>query len=525
MSDNTPTNITANNKSNNSSSSDLKLLSNETNAEISLPHNIIAEQEVLGGLLHDNNNLNKVREVLSVADFYEPTHGKIYETIIKLIDRGRIADPISISSNFPNDKGFIEIKGVNYLRTIVADYLVGVSDLKERAETIKDLAQKRLLINVLMGNVRDVVMKTQTDVKTAEQIEKIETELFAITAGSAKIVGGFVTLKQALAETRRRMELAKLKGGVSGIDTGFYELNDKIHGWQDSDLIIVAGRPSMGKTSFAMSIAMNAARAVEMTPDYQENKKGGIGIFSLEMSSDQLSAKLLSMHTGTPVSELVSGKIDQMTLNNIIEKIPEIDSMPIYIDDTPALGIGALRTRARRLKQRHGLNMLIVDYLQLLRGSGRDGGNRVQEVSEITQGLKAIAKELNIPVIALSQLSRGVESRDDKHPQLSDLRESGSIEQDADIVLFLYRESYYISRKMPPEPPIQPDNYDMELQKKNPQALKYRDWEILCEQAHQAKNKAEVIIAKHRNGEIGTALLRFDEETTRFENLAIEYES
>ena len=514
----------ANNKNSNSSQqqSQLQILSKDTKEEVVLPQNLIAEQEIIGGLLHDNNNINKVRDYISNDDFYEPIHAKIYDVIVKLIDKGRIADPISISSNFLNDKNFTEIGGIVYLRTIVAEFLIGVSDVKERAKTLKDLSLKRKLINILMSNVRDVVFKTHSDLRTFEQIEKLETELFAITNENNKLVGGFVTLNQALKETINKIKNAKHKGGISGIDTGFYELNDKIHGWQDSDLVIIAGRPSMGKTSFAISVAINAAKNVTMMPSFLKDKKGGVGIFSLEMSSEQISSKILSTHTGVPVTELIGGRVDTMTLNRIIESIPEIDNLPIYIDDTPALTIGAIKTRSRRLKQRYGLNILIVDYLQLLRGSGKDSNNRVQEVSEITQGLKAIAKELNIPVIALSQLSRGVESRDDKRPQLSDLRDSGSIEQDADIVIFLYRDSYYLSRKIPPEPPIRPENYDMELQKRNPQALKFRDYEILQEELQVAKNKAEIIVAKHRNGEIGTVLLRFDEETTKFDNLAIE---
>jgi replicative DNA helicase len=487
----------------------VKLLGDDTNQEIVLPHNAYAEQEVIGGLLHDNNNINKVREFVGTGDFYLEHHKKLYDIIIKLIDKGKIADPVSISSNLANDQIFIDFGGIGYLKALVSDFLIGGSDIKQRAETIKDLALKRKLIEILMSNIREVVFKNDTDMKTEEQIEQIETQLFAMNTQGQKILGGFTSLKNALGETRRRIEKAKQKGGISGIDTGFVDLNEKIHGWQNSDLIIIAGRPSMGKTSFAISIALNAVKNIVMKKEYQESKYGGVGIFSLEMSCEQISGKILSMHTEVPVTELIGGRIDAVTLNKVIQAIPEIENYPIYIDDSPALTIGTIRTRARRLKQRYGLDLLVIDYLQLLRGSGSGRGdfNRVQEVSEVTQGLKAIAKELNIPVIALSQLSRNVESRDDKRPMLSDLRESGSIEQDADIVMFIYRDAYYLKRSMPPETA---ERQFAEWMEKNGQRLE------------QSANKSEIIVAKHRNGEVGNVLLYFDEETTKFDNLAIE---
>lgn len=477
------------------------------NKDIVLPHSDAAECEILGAILQDNNNLNKVREIVSLNDFYIGGNQKIYDTIVKLIDRGKIADVVSLSSNLANDPVFNGIGGAGYLRAVISDFMLGGVDVRQRAETVRDLALKRRLIEVLMNSVRDVVFKNDGETRTEEQIEQIETQLFKLNTQGQKILGGFMSLKNALGETRARIERAKQKGGISGIDTGFVDLNEKIHGWQNSDLIIIAGRPSMGKTSFAISIALNAVKNIVMKKEYQKSKIGGVGIFSLEMSCEQISGKILSMHTEVPVTELIGGRIDSVTLNNVIQAIPEIENYPMYIDDTPALTIGAIRTRARRLKQRYGLDLLIIDYLQLIRGSGsaKSDFNRVQEVSEVTQGLKAIAKELNVPVIALSQLSRNVESRDDKRPMLSDLRESGSIEQDADIVMFIYRDSYYLKRGMPPETA---ERQFAEWMEKNGERLR------------AATNKSEIIVAKHRNGEVGNVQLYFNEETTKFDNLA-----
>lgn len=496
---------------------------------INLPYNIAAEKEVLGGLIYDNNYINVLTDVLKPEYFYVGLHGVIFSIASRLIEKGKVADLMNVEMYLSNKDnlskffegfkedgvlsqikaGFEEMGGVNYLKEVFGEYIIGFTNIKERGEMIRDLFLRRQIIE-LTRDTTNAVLEFDVNTTAYNHIEKLEGDLFNLTQEKGTVVGGFKTFKSSLQDVKEQIKAAMKRGGMSGLDTGFRDLNDKLHGWQPSDLVIVAGRPSMGKTSFAIALAINAAQSIEsqIADGKDANEAGTVAVFSLEMGADQLSTRVLSVFSGIDTHCLRGGSIDDMQFASVVKSMGDLESLPIYIDETPAITVAQLRTRARRLKRRFGLSLLIVDYLQLLRGSGNgDHNNRVQEITQITQGLKAIAKELNVPVIALSQLSRNVESRDDKRPQLSDLRESGSIEQDADIVIFLYRDSYYLERTRPEGDPE-----------------KLKEWESRNQnRLNDIKNKAEIIIAKHRNGPIGTVMLRFDEETTKFESLARGY--
>ncbi len=462
------------------------------------PHNFDAEATVLGLLLVDNKYYEKVNEILRPEHFYEPVHQRIFETIAKLIERGQLASPITLKNVFDKDPALAEIGGAKYLMQLSA-MAVHIHDVKDLALEVYDLALRRKLIDIGEEIITSATSHDGEDNATA-QIERAEHELFSLaTVGEVTKTFTQISspLKEVLGMTERAMKRTK---SVVGITTGFTDLDDKLGGLQDSDLYILAGRPSMGKTALAINMAYNAAKEVG------GEKSGCIGVFSLEMSSAQISMRILSMGTGINSNDIRLGQISDDKFGTLVDRCKEINQLPIFLDDTPALSISAVRTRARRLKRQHNLRVLVVDYLQLLRGlSKRAAESRVQEISEITQGLKAIAKELNIPVIALSQLSRSVEQREDKRPQLSDLRESGSIEQDADAVMFIYREEYYLMRK---EPPAEKE-------------AEYAKWQ---EEMERARNLTEVIVAKQRNGPIGRIKLRFDSHTTMFQNFTGDYD-
>lgn len=470
-------------------------------------YNLEAEAEVLGGFLFDNNSLNVISEFLKKHHFYSTLHAMIYETIENLVNKRRVAEPLTVGNNLAMEKGFAEAGGVNYLYEIAKKYAESsfAINLIDRAKLIEGLYYERQLIEILKDTRQSLEKNRKED--SSEKIEKLEKALFDLTTESERDKGGFVSLSKLIDFSISHIKKIKEKGGVRGIPVGFLEIDELISGFQKSDLIIIAGRPSMGKTSFAISIAINAAKFLQEQVKSKKDTEGVVAIFSLEMASEQLSTRILSVFSGINSNDLLSGKIDADEMKEIVRTADSFKDLPMYLDDTPAISISTLRTRARRLKKQVGLKMIVVDYLQLLRAGGKTE-NRVQEVSEITQGLKAIAKELNVPVIALSQLSRNVESREDKRPQLQDLRESGSIEQDADIVMFLYREEYYLERTKP--------------NKSNTEAI--AKWEVENKtKMINAENKAEIIVAKHRNGPVGTAKLRFDKETTKFENLAEEH--
>lgn len=466
----------------------------------SLPHNLEAEQGLLGALLIDNRGLEKISDFLKAQHFFMPAHQRIYTAIMTFCDRGQNASPVTLKGYFEKDEDLKEVGGAEYLADLAAN-VISIINTEDYARAIYDLHMRRELI--LLGE--DIVNESfdiNLESDSQNTIEMAESRLFSLVeSGDSR--GGFITLRDSVITAIELAEKAyKTDGHVTGVTTGLRDMDKKLGGLQNSDLLIMAARPSMGKTSLAVNMAFNAAKKYAETG----GKEGGIvGFFSLEMSADQLATRILSDQSGISGDAIKKGNIRQDDFRKFVEASQVLSQIPLHIDDTPALTIGAVRQRARRLKRQHGLDLLIIDYLQLLRGNGskQSTENRVNEVSEITRGLKAIAKELNIPVIALSQLSRAVESREDKRPQLSDLRESGSIEQDADVVMFIYREEYYLSRA---EPEVGTE--------------KHLSWQESMSRAH---NVAETIVAKARHGPIGTVKLYFDPNLTRFSDLDIAH--
>lgn len=465
--------------------------------------NLEAEQAVLGTIILNNEYLNRVSEFLREEHFYEPAHQKIYTQIIHNIEKVNIvANQVTLKQFFESDQSIKAIGGALYLKTLLTSASM-IIDIADYARLIQDLALKREL--VMVGEeIVNRAYKTDEKASAEEQIESAESRLFNLTEnGSNK--SDFRNISFSLKETLDKTILARQRDShISGVSTGLADLDKLLSGMQQSDLIILAGRPSMGKTALAINLAVNACKF--LNNDVEPQNKKAVGFFSLEMSADQLSARILSMEASINATKFRTGQLSEMEWEAIATRSAEISKMPFFIDDTPALSISAIRTRTRRLVRKHNLSLLVIDYLQLIKGSNsRASDGRVQEISEITQGLKAIAKEFNIPVMALSQLSRAVEQREDKRPQLSDLRESGSIEQDADVVAFIYRESYYHERKKPAES----------------ERDKFEEW---AQKMNELRAVSEVIIAKQRNGPIGSAHLYFDPEFTRFANLEVHHQ-
>jgi replicative DNA helicase len=470
------------------------------------PANVLAEQMLLGAVLINNEHLNRVDDFLRAEHFYEPVHQRIYDAVHVFQERGVHATPVTLKHYFDKDAALEGVGGADYLARLASMATTTINVL-DYGRTVYDLALRRQLIGVGEQVVNDAYDK-EIEATATQQIEQAEQSLFTLASEGNNGVG-FRPLKQSLTEAIQKAELAyRHKERVTGVASGFSDLDHLLGGLQNSDLLILAGRPSMGKTALAINIAINAAlsltaRAAEkkIAETEEQVPVPSVGFFSLEMSSEQLAARILSVMSGVNSAGMRTGFLDENDFAKIVEANRALQNLSFFIDDTPALSISALRTRARRLKRRYNLSLLIVDYLQLVRSVSRASeGNRVQEVSEITQGLKAIAKELNIPVIALSQLSRAVEQREDKRPQLSDLRESGSIEQDADIVMFIYRDEYYVGRKRPEEG-----------------SEAFYEWQSTMD---RVRNTAEVIIAKQRNGPIGQVVLHYDSHTTKFGNHA-----
>ncbi len=472
------------------------------------PYNIEAEQTVLGAILVNNEAYQQVETFLSAEDFYEPIHQRIYATCAQWIADGRIANHKTLFHLFETDPALRDLDGARYLARLAAA-AEAIVDTGHYGRIVHELAVRRRLIRVGEEIVNRAYDRA-CELSAAEQVELAEQQLFEL-AEHGRTSRGFRPFPDVLGAAVRHIESAFHKAGqVTGVPTRLEGLDQKLGGLQPSDLVVLAGRPSMGKTALAITIAANAAS----TPRPPEERKPGepvgyrVGLFSLEMSAEQLAMRLLSAEAMIPSDELRRGQLGAEDWPRVARAGQKLAGMGLWIDDTPALTVAGLRTRARRLKRLHGLDLVVVDYLQLLRGSTSYGpGHRVQEVSEITQGLKALAKELNVPVLALSQLSRAVEARDDKRPMLSDLRESGSIEQDADVVMFVFREEYYLSRAVP----TQREGESVEKFQ-----ARYQDWMQRCEKVH---NKAEVIIAKQRNGPIGNVVLQFDAAYGRFRNL------
>jgi replicative DNA helicase len=469
------------------------------------PHNIEAEQALLGAILVNNEAFYRVSDFLEPRHFFEPVHQNIYEITGSLIRVGKIANPVTLKTFLPADVDIAGLTVSQYLARLAAEATT-VINAADYGRTIYDLSIRRSLI-VIGEEMVNVAFDAPVDFAPRDQIEDAERRLYEL-AEIGKYDGGFQRFAAALTTAVDMAARAYQRDGrLSGLATGLHDLDRMMGGLQPSDLIIVAGRPGMGKTALATNVAYNIARAWqgEVRPDgHSETVNGGIvGFFSLEMSAEQLATRIISEQTEIPSYRIRRGEIDPRDFDRIAAVAREMESIPLYIDETGGLAIAQLAARARRLKRQRGLDLLVIDYVQLLQGSTRRAiEGRVQEVTEITTGLKALAKELNVPIIACSQLSRQVENRDDKHPQLSDLRESGSIEQDADVVLFVFREEYYLKNK---EPRAGTDEHFK--------------WQTDMEAVH---GKAELIIGKQRHGPTGTVQLQFKADVTRFSDLADE---
>lgn len=464
-----------------------------------MPHSIEAEQQLLGAILTNNDIFDRVASVINSSHFYDPVHARIYEVAAARIAKNNLASPVTLKAFLEDDEGLKELGGPAYLARL-AGAAISAFAAKDYAQMIYDMAIRRELIG-LGQTIADRATKMDVTEEPREQIVQAEQALYKLSE-QGKTDSGFVSFLKAVTEAVQTANAAYQRdGGLAGVSTGLVDLDSKLGGLHPSDLLILAGRPSMGKTSLATNIAFNVAKAYKkgIRPDGTEGAvEGGIvGFYSLEMSSEQLAARILSEASEVPSQQIRRGDMTEQEFRRFVDAAKALEACPLYIDDTPALPIAQLAARARRLKRTHGLDVLIIDYLQLCRGTAE---NRVQEIGEISMGMKAIAKELNIPVIALSQLSRTVESRDDKRPQLSDLRESGSIEQDADVVMFVFREEYYKEREKPGE-------HDLE---------RMAAWQEEMERLHA---RAEVIIGKQRHGPIGTVDLSFEAQFTRFGNL------
>jgi replicative DNA helicase len=468
-----------------------------------LPHNIDAEQALIGAVLVNNEAFYRVSDFLAPDHFYEPIHQKIFEIAGSLIRAGKIATPVTLKTFLPAD---FEIGGLTvsqYLARLAAEATT-VINAGDYGRTIYDLSTRRRLIEI-GGDVVNVAYDAPVDLAPQDQIEDAERRLYEL-AETGRYGGGFQGFAQALTTAVDMAANAYSRDGkLSGLSTGLEGLDNKLGGLQKSDLVILAGRPGMGKTALATNLAYNVAKAWrgEVQPDGRTATINGgiVGFFSLEMSAEQLATRMISEQTEIPSYRIRRGEIEPPDFDRIVETARDMEKLPLYIDESGGLSIAQLAARARRLKRQRGLDLLVVDYIQLLQGSSRRAQEgRVQEVTEITTNLKALAKELNVPILALSQLSRQVESRDDKRPQLSDLRESGSIEQDADVVMFVFREEYYLANKEP-----------------KPGTPEYEKWMLDLAAVH---GKGDVIIGKQRHGPTGTVTLQFQADVTRFSDLA-----
>ena len=472
------------------------------------PHNLEAEQALLGAILVNNEALDRVSQFLKEHHFFDPLHGEIFATASKLIGSGKQATPVTLRTYFETAAPIDASTTVPQYLGRLAAHATTIINAYDYGRTIYDLAVRRQLI-MLGEDMVNTAYDSPVDFEPTKQIEEAENRLFSL-AETGKYGQGFLGFNTALAQAIEMANNAYLRdGGLSGISTGLKDLDSKLGGLQSSDLIILAGRPSMGKTALVTNIAFNVARArlrslrerTDIEKDDSKHDGAVVGFFSLEMSAEQLATRILSEQSGIQSERIRRGMIDEPEFGRLVEASRAMTEAPLFIDQTGGITIAQLAARARRLKRQHGLGLLIVDYLQLLSGSSKSqSGGRVQEITEITTGLKALAKELQVPIIALSQLSRQVEQREDKRPQLSDLRESGSIEQDADVVMFVFREEYYVERTKPTEG-----------------TAEFQEW---MAKMQLVSGKAEVIIGKHRNGPVGMVPLTFIHEYAKFENFA-----
>ncbi len=454
-----------------------------------LPNNIEAEQAVIGSILVSNEIFDEINTIISSVNFYDPMHQKIFEAVESLIYKGMLANPITLKNYFEDEKDDLNIP--EYLVKITK-FSTSIRQAIEYSKIIYDMFVRRELIKISEQTIDNAKL---SDLETNGQtiIENSEKLLFDL-AEKGSFSSSLIKFDEAMKQTIEMASAAyKNEEGIVGVPTGLRDLDDRLGGLHQSDLIIIAGRPSMGKTSLATNIAFNAAQKLQTS-----GKKSTVAFFSLEMSSEQLSTRILAEQARIRSNDIRRGRISDEQFDKFLETSKNISELPLYIDETPALSIAAMSNRARRIKRLFGLDMIVVDYIQLMRGTSFNKDGRVQEISQITQGLKAIAKELSVPVVALSQLSRQVEQRDDHKPQLSDLRESGSIEQDADVVMFVYREGYYLQRKEPREATVE-----------------HAEWQA---KMNEVAHLAEIIIGKQRHGPIGKVTLEFEEQFTKFKD-------
>ena len=455
-----------------------------------LPNNIEAEQAVIGSILVSNEIFDEINTIISYKNFYDPMHQKIFNSIASLIYKGMLANPITLKNYFKEEKDDLNIP--EYLVKITK-FSTSTRQAIEYSKIIYDMFVRRELIKISEQTI-DTAKLNDLETNGQTIIENSEKLLFDL-AERGSFNSSLIKFDEALKQTIEMASAAyKNEEGIVGVPTGLRDLDDRLGGLHQSDLIIIAGRPGMGKTALATNIAFNAAQKIQ-----SNGKKSSIAFFSLEMSSEQLSTRILAEQSRIKSNDIRRGKISDDQFDKFLETSKNISELPLYIDETPAISIAALSNRARRIKRLFGLDMILVDYIQLMKGTFNNKDGRVQEISEITQGLKAIAKELSIPVVALSQLSRAVEQRDDKKPQLSDLRESGSIEQDADVVMFVYRQSYYLKSKEP-----------------RPATVEHAEWQA---KMNEVSHLAELIISKQRHGPTGNITLEFEEMFTKFKDL------
>ena len=463
------------------------------NSEKQLPCNIEAEQAVIASILVSNDIYDEISSILDSQKFFDPIHVKLYETIETLISKGLLANPITLKNHFENNEGLKELGGQEYLIKITK-FSTSVKQAIDYANIVQEMHVRRELIKISQSVLDEV--STNSDVGTSGEtiIQNTEKSLFDL-AERGHFNQSFMKFDSALKQT---IDMAKSayqsEEGLVGVPTGLTDLDSRLGGLHKQDLIIIAGRPSMGKTALATNIAFHAAKNIE-----KKGSKSTIAFFSLEMSSEQLSTRILSEQSRIRSNDIRRGKVSEKEFEQFIETSKNISELPLYIDETPAITIAAISNRSRRIKRLFGLELIVIDYIQLMKSSGKKEYNRVQEISEITQGLKALAKELNVPVLALSQLSRAVEHRDDKKPQLADLRESGSIEQDADIVMFVFRESYYLQNK---EPTVG--------------SIEHAEWQT---KMNEISHLAEIMISKQRHGPTGNVKVEFEAMYTKFKDL------
>ena len=463
----------------------------KNNEEKKLPSNLEAEQALIGSVLVNNDIIDEISSIINFQKFFDPGHRKIYEVIENLNNKGMIANPITLKNYFETNEGLTEVGGVDYLVKLTR-FSSSIKQAIDYAKIIHEMYVRRELIVISENLAEESINEEQK--KTGENIiEDTEKSLFDL-AERGNFSQSFLKFNQALDQTIEMATKARQNDqGIVGVPTGLNDLDEKLGGLHNSDLVIIAGRPSMGKTALATNIAYYAAKKI-----HENNEKSSIAFFSLEMSSEQLSTRILSEQSRIKSNDIRRGKATEEELNRYIETSRDIYELPLYIDETPAITISTLSNRARRIKRLFGLNLIIVDYIQLMRTNSNRYDNRVQEISEITQGLKALAKELSVPVLALSQLSRAVEQRDEKIPQLSDLRESGSIEQDADVVMFVYREEYYLEKKQP-----------------KLGSIEHAEWQS---KMNDIAGLADIIIGKQRHGPTGNVHVEFEGMYTKFKD-------